>query len=339
MTRTVKRAVVAVALGLVAAKVALDHARLVEPQRDFTQLWFAARALWRGENPYLEIGHGLAYDWPAPLVYPLPAAIAAMPLAWLPQDIANAVFMFIGATAFAYALTRQGWGPLLGFFSGSMLVAVEIVQWSPLFAAATVVPVFGIVLATKPTIGAAIFAARPSWWAIGGGLLLVLAAFLFDPLWLLHWRDALARNAAIQPPNAPYVAPISFPGGLLVLTALLRWRRPEARLIAVLATVPQTMLPYETVPLFIIATAWHEALLLMALSWGALVWLVSHVDPTDYRPFLATSGPVMVLMLYLPATLMVLRRPNEGTVPAWLERAAARWPAWLRGSPASATDA
>lgn len=46
----------------------------------------------------------------------------------------------------------------------------------------------------------------------------------------------------------------------------------------------------------------------------------------------APEGRV-VMFLYVPATIMVLLRPNEGTVPAWLERSAARWPAWLRGRP------
>ena len=35
--------------------------------------------------------------------------------------------------------------------------------------------------------------------------------------------------------------------------------------------------------------------------------------------------------IYLPALWMILRRPNEGTVPAWLERASAVLPSWLRG--------
>ena len=35
--------------------------------RDFDQVWFAARSLLAGRNPYHEIGPGLAFDWPAPL--------------------------------------------------------------------------------------------------------------------------------------------------------------------------------------------------------------------------------------------------------------------------------
>jgi hypothetical protein len=37
--------------------------------------------------------------------------------------------------------------------------------------------------------------------------------------------------------------------------------------------------------------------------------------------------------MYLPVTLMVLKRPNVGAVPAWVDRRTARWPAVLRGKP------
>jgi hypothetical protein len=34
---------------------------------------------------------------------------------------------------------------------------------------------------------------------------------------------------------------------------------------------------------------------------------------------------------YLPALVIVLRRPNEGTAPRWLERWIADWPQWIHG--------
>ena len=325
------RLALSLALGLVAAFVAYQHAELRDPQRDFTQVWFAARSVIRGQDPYALVGPGLAYDWPSPLLYPLTAAIAAMPLAALPQELANTLFMLIGASAFAWALMRFGYGPLLGFGSASMLFAAEAVQWSPLLAAAAVVSPLGIILAAKPTIGAAIFAARPSRWAIGGGLVLVALAFVADRAWVAHWLDAIARNARTVPPVAPYQAPVFVPGGVFALACLTRWRRPEARLVAVLACIPQTLLPYEWIYLFLVPRAWHEALLLTAASWGALTWVLVHHPMNDFPRFITANGQAAVIALYIPATIMVLRRPNEGTVPAWLERRIAGWPSWLRG--------
>lgn len=73
----------------------------------------------------------------------------------------------------------------------------------------------------------------------------------------------------------------------------------------------------------------REAELLVVLSYVALGFM-SHTNnmPAD----IDASGRFIVLFLYIPATLMVLRRPNEGPAPARLERAISSWPMWLRGN-------
>jgi|GEM_PF-1869523 len=43
---------------------------------------------------------------------------------------------------------------------------------------------------------------------------------------------------------------------------------------------------------------------------------------------------VLVAALYLPPLVMVLRHPNTGEVPAWLDRLAARLSVALRPEPA-----
>src|SRR5215218_9183208 len=90
-----RRLTISVLLGLMAAVVAYLHARL-DAQRDFTQVWFAARAILHGDNPYTMVGPGLVYDWSYTLLYPLTAAIVAVPFAPLPQELANGAFMWIG---------------------------------------------------------------------------------------------------------------------------------------------------------------------------------------------------------------------------------------------------
>jgi hypothetical protein len=106
----------------------------------------------------------------------------------------------------------------------------------------------GFLFVAKPTIGAAMFAARPSWWPIVGAVILCAIAFIVQPTWVMDWRDAVVRTRH----KWLFVAPITYPGGVIVLLALLRWRRPEARLIAALASVPQTTALYEGVPLFLV---------------------------------------------------------------------------------------
>ena len=43
------------------------------------------------------------------------------------------------------------------------------------------------------------------------------------------------------------------------------------------------------------------------------------------------TGIAVVVGMYLPALVMVLRRPNEGPLPVWLERVAGMLPSRLRG--------
>ena len=129
-----------------------------------------------------------------------------------------------------------------------------------------------------------------------------------------------------------HFAAVQTAAGIVALAlALLRWRRPEARLLAALACVPQTMLPYEAVPLFLIPCGWVESVGLVALSY-AMTWAV-HDVPRSFVPRSLAFAWAVPLFLFLPAALMIVRRPNVGLLPAWIERHTARLPRWLRGSP------
>jgi hypothetical protein len=123
---------------------------------------------------------------------------------------------------------------------------------------------------------------------------------------------------------------VQFPGGVLVLLAALRWRRPEARLLTVLACVPQTLLPYEGVLLLFIPRGWIESIAMTALTY-VMYFVAIRDGPANFVVRTMTFGPAVTWAMYLPAMLMVVRRPNEGVVPAWLERHVARLPFWLRG--------
>lgn len=298
--------------------------------RDFGQVWFAGRALLEGSDPYAMIGPGRTFEWTAPFVYPLPAAVAALPLTPLSSTWAPIVFTAIACGCFAWALMEHGYAPLLGFLSAAVVFAAELAQWSPLLAAATVLTPLSMLYVAKPTIGAAMFVARPSWWAVWGGLVLVAAAFAFDPRWVERWSQALLEQRVPRSEVYPYVSPVMRPGSFMAILCLLRWRRSEARLVAALACVPQTPMLYEAVPLFLVPRTVREATTLVALSFGAMTLMsVSHRGG-----FATTPGnwDVALFLLYAPCTVMVLRRPNEGSVPRWLDARLPRgWPEWLRG--------
>jgi hypothetical protein len=292
----------------------------VGPQ-DFDQVWFAARAWLAGQNAYALIGPGRAFEWVFPLFYPLPAAIAMTPLAPLPAPWADAAFFATGAGCFAWALMRYGYPPLLGMVSVAMFEAATSVQWSPLLGASFVVAPLGVFAVAKPTIGAALFVARPNRWTLVSGALLLAVAFASQPGWFTAWRSGFT-------PGLHFGLPILQRGGFVALLGLLRWRRPEGRLLTALACVPQTMLLYEALPLFLIPRTTGEAVALLVASDAAQA-VTAYVSGGD----IARAGAGLWL-LYLPAALIVLRRPNEGAAPAWLEQRLRRWPVWLRGAPA-----
>src|SRR5215207_5028160 len=67
-TRLLLSVGIGVALGWKAARTAMAN----DMPRDFDQLWFAARALLAGQNPYHLVGPGRSFPWEFPLFYPLP---------------------------------------------------------------------------------------------------------------------------------------------------------------------------------------------------------------------------------------------------------------------------
>jgi hypothetical protein len=316
------RLLLSVLMGLAVGWKAYTIAIRQPAPSDFTQVWYAARALLAGRNPYYVIGPGLEYPFHFPFFYPLSAAVAVVPLAPFSDAVARAVFMAISGTCFSWALMAHGYAPLIGMLSAATIVAVELVQWSPIMAAGVVLAPLGVLIAAKPTIGAAVFFARPSWWAVGGAVVLSAIAFLIQPGWPNDWFVNVAHAKHFS-------APLLSPGGVLALLALLRWRRPEARLLVAMVCVPQSMILYEAVPLCLVPRGVRESVAFLALTYAAQIALVLSRDD------LIAGGRWLVWLLYLPATIMVLRRPNEGRAPGWLDRLAASWPAWLRGAPSA----
>jgi hypothetical protein len=90
----------------------------------------------------------------------------------------------------------------------------------------------------------------------------------------------------------------------LLLLALVRWRRPEARLLAALACVPQTSALNETLPLYLVARNRAQVAVLALLSY------VPEIFDTDRVPTLADRltvlWPWLLLCCYLPALALVL---------------------------------
>jgi hypothetical protein len=327
------RILLAVAASILSGFRALLWVSGERKSRDFDQVWFAAKTLLGGRNPYHEIGPGLAFDWPAPLYYPLTAAIPVTPLSLVDRRLAAVLFAAIASGAFVWAATRRSLAPAVVITSASAALAAEAVQWSPLLGAAFGIPWLGALLSSKPSIGLAVFAARPSRAALLGTIVLIAISLALLPSWPLDWISALRHTSLGIKGGTPYFAPVGTSGGMFAVLALLRWRRPEARLVFVLACVPQTPLLYETVPLFLVPSTITEGGILWLGSWLAALWL-SMAGPYDGDLARFTvSARAIGWCLYLPCVAMLLRRPNAGALPPriarWLE--ASRLPAWIKG--------
>jgi hypothetical protein len=276
---------------------AWSYRAVPESYGDFDQIWLAGRALLQGKEPYGEV----ARLFPYPLYYPLPAVLCGLPFTPFPLGVARVAFAALGAGVFAgVILTKRpnAWPWLLSF---PFFYAVQRAQWTPLIVAATLTPLSGIA-ACKPSIGLALFGYRPARATLLGGAALLAASFLVRPDWVEHWRAALA--------HAPHLVPPALrPFGFLLLLALLAWRAPEARLLALLACVPQTLTLYELLPLALVAPSWQVSAGLVLLTNALYLGIVYVIQPSIQLKLNAVSAliwPPTLVLGYLPALIVVL---------------------------------
>jgi hypothetical protein len=286
---------------------------------DFDQIWLAARALVGGANPYEAVARGYSGHGPLPfpLFYPLPAVVAGVPFSFLPLVTARAAFAALSIGTFAYLLAGRGIWALAALLSAPAFLTVSLVQWSGWLACAVLVPWLGWALACKPNAGLAVLAAGTSSRAILVSLamagVLVLAAFALQPGWVGDWLVALRG----QPHFRPYVMR---PGGVLLLLALIRWRRPEARWLAAIACLPGTPGPQEALAFFAWPLSFRQLLVLGLMSHAAMWAAFPARQYGTFYSYVDAAAIANLVLLYAPMLVIVLRRPNEGSVPAFIDR-------------------
>ena len=287
---------------------------------DFLVFWHHARTLLDGRSPYLEpfvIGPGRV----APFMYPLPAAMLVAPFAWLPMATGGGLFFALSSGLLAYALLGRGYGALLTFLGGPFILAATMGQWSPLLTAAALLPWLGALTFIKPNLGVAAFAYRPSPATVAGGLVLLAASLLLVPRWPLQWVGVLRAGAGI------YHAPLTATAGFLLPLALLRWRRPEARLLLAMACLPQLLFFYDQLLLWLVPRRAREYALLSGASLVAwIAWLGELRPGVGSNQYIVAAEPYVMLGVYVPALAIVLfsrrgeargaSRPSDEGAPA-----------------------
>lgn len=293
---------------------------------DYEYLWRGTRLWMQGVDPFaIRPRAAWLHVWPLMdrLFYPLPALLVVRPFAELPQRASQVLFIGSVSGLLAWRLTRDALWPLLIFATPAFWMAAFLGQWSPWLTLAALVPSAGFLLACKPTLGLACFCYRPTWRAFASGAAIMLLSLVIMPSWPREWLENL-KFVQRHPPA------ILTPGGWLLALAVIRWRQREARLLLAMACVPQLLFFADQLPLFLVARTRREAVF-YALSGGVVgvIWIARHfMQPSAVQ----LSGPYVMLGCYVPALWIVLRRPNEGPVAGWLERAIVTLPASLRGS-------
>ena len=276
---------------------------------DFTWSWRAARILLAHQDPYRVIQPTGAYPFDDHFLYPLPAALASLPFVSLRPILAGALFVGVSAALMTFAITREGyhWLPLL--VSAPFIKVLLAPQWSPLLVAATLIPGLQFLAVTKPNLGVAALVYNPTWRGVIGCIAFVLVSLAVLPAWPWEWRRIVAQLHTHTPPFKMFLGP-------LLLLAVLRLRSREGRLLLVMALLPQRLLLYDQLVLWLIPRRWWSSLLLSVVSWPALIaWMKPSLFGVSGLATWPITERMTMLFIYLPVLYMVLRRPNRGEMP------------------------
>ena len=238
------------------------------------------------------------------LYYPLPAVLLLLPLAPLSFEVARAVWAGVGVAVFTAAALRYRRGLPQALLSASLLNAVAQGAVAAAARGGSGPAMVWIRLDFQADRWCRVVRWLPTRAAVWGAGAMVAVSLLAWPSWPGEWLDAVRHADHLRPL-------VSRPGGALLLLALLRWKEPEARLLAALACVPQTAGLYESLPLFLIPREKSEGYLLAALSYlPALGPAMLHPGAASapLESEIEASWPWLFLALYLPALVMVLRK-------------------------------
>jgi len=276
---------------------------------DFLAFWYAARAFIHGLDPYAVTPSAAPYFVNDRFFYPFPSVLVVVPFAPFALPVAGALFFAVSSGLLAFALSRDGYARLTLFLSFPYVMAASLGQWAPLIMAAVLLPGLGFLAVCKPNIGVALSLARPTRAAVYGGAAVLVASLAFDVHWPMKWIANL-RTMQGHPP------PLFTLAGIVLVAALLRWRREDARLVLAMAAVPQLPMFADQLPLMLVARTRVEGMVLALLGHiGGVLWIKTQTPGAHPS---ANAAIWVLAFAYYPALALVLRRPNEGSLRDWL---------------------
>ena len=254
---------------------------------DFNWAIWAARDLLAHRNPY---------DREMQL-YPLTAAIFGLPFVWMRPEVAGGLFYGLSSALMAFGLSRDGYHRLLVFLAYPYWSGLIAVQWTPLLVAAAFFPILLPAIVVKPQIGLPIFLTSATKRGLLACALVVGLSFLVMPRWPWYWPRWFYEYAR-------YVPLLVLPGPLLALAAW-RFRDRDARLLLLMAMVPQRWF-YDALILWLIPKSRREIMATVGMSWVAGIWRWYHIPHN-----VTQAGRWIVVFMYLPMLATVLARDRS----------------------------
>jgi hypothetical protein len=271
---------------------------------DFYQFWAAARTLLAGGDPYLVVPEGPLNPFNDPAKYPLPAYLLLCAVAWMPLGVAGGVFMAISTGLCVWGIARTGIERLPLVLSASFLLSLSLGQWSPLLVAAALLPWLSPVIVAKPNLAVGVWAARPLVWTALGALALIVVSLVILPAWPREW---LANLSSREEKFIPALRP----GGIALALAALALRRPEGRLLLGMSIVPQALLFYDQLLLWLIPRTLRQALVLSIASLVLFLGWRRSLEPGDFEVQLAVPYAFTVYLVALTILLWNWRRDRH----------------------------
>jgi hypothetical protein len=217
-----------------------------------------------------------------------------------------AAFVGVSSGLFAWGVTSRGYGRLAAVGGIPFFWSVSSGQLSLLLTASAMLPGLGWLIVAKPNLALGLFAYRPKRLTVIFGITFVAVSLIIMPHWPIEWWRAVRVRT-----ESNYTPPILLFGGFPLLAALLKWRRPEARLLIAMALMPQSHVFYDQLPLILVPKNRNESMLLVItgfIGYAASTLLM----PPDASPSIAARfySPAIIFGMYLPCLVMVLRRQN-----------------------------
>ena len=299
------RAVVASVVALLAVAVVVWNVQRTSGHTDFSHLWFAAKSLAEGRNPYDLIGPGREWESAYRLYYPASSLVFVLPFTLLSEVPAVACFVGLSVWLLVWGVTHDGWHRLPIIASAAFLESVLAAQWTVIITAAFFLPWLCFVTPAKPQTGLAVLVStwkvRPWIYAGISAIAGTTVALVLLPSWPSEWLESVGEAGFA-------LKAVRHPVGLLALLVLLRWRRRESWLIVATVLLPQTFMWYGGLLLLAVANTYREAVALSAIS---TLGFLAAVYATGWENAPTVTWSLYLATTLLPAAFVVIRRPNE----------------------------